>query len=127
MKNDKLNDIPLLVEPEAFFKHALILREINKTGYINVEITQRECLDKLKIPAAITHFAADTNTSLPEMINIILRDWVIRMFEGESKYRKGILYKILKSPDNILTEDQKNQLIAYLHKDIPELKRSVIK
>lgn len=123
MKNDKLDGIPLLIDPEEFFKHALILRELDQTGYLNVEITDKECLEKLKIPEALYKFASETNTPVGEMINVILRDWCIRMFEGESKYRKGLLFKIVKAPENVLTDEQKNKLIVFLHKDIPELQR----
>jgi hypothetical protein len=122
--DDKLDGIPLLIEPEGFFKHALILRELDQVGYLNVEITNKECLKKLKIPAAVYHFASETNTPIEDMLNIIVRDWCIRMFEGESKYRRGLLYKILKAPENVLNDDQKNKLISYLHRDIPELKRN---
>lgn len=123
MKKDKLESIPLLVDPEGFFKHALMLQEIQQNGYLNIEITDKAVLEKLKIPAAIYHFISDTNTPISEFINTIVRDWCIRMFEGESKYRKGLLYKIAKCPHYILTKEQKNRLIAFLHKDIPELKR----
>jgi hypothetical protein len=123
MKKDKLDGIPLLVDPEEFFKHALMLREIQQSGYLNVEITNKSTLEKLKIPAALYHFILDTNTPIAEFINTILRDWCIRMYEGESKYRKGLLYKIVNCPEDILTKEQKNKLISYLHKDIPELKR----
>lgn len=125
MKKDKLDGIPLLIDPDEFFKQALMLREIQQHGYLNVEITNKQTLEKLKIPAAIYHFIADTNTPIVEFINTILRDWCIRMFEGESKYRKGLLYKIAKCPDDILTTEQKNKLISYLHNDIPELKRKL--
>lgn len=125
MKKDKLESVPLLVDPDEFLKHALIIREIQQNGYLNVEITRKQTLEKLKIPAAIYHFISDTHTPISEFINTILRDWCIRMFEGESKYRKGLLYKIATCPDNVLTIEQKNKLIAYLHKDIPELKRKL--
>lgn len=125
MKKNETDGIPLLVDPEEFFKHALMLREIQQSGYLNVEITNKSTLEKLKIPAALYHFILDTNTPIAEFINTILRDWCIRMYEGESKYRKGLLYKIVNCPEDILTKEQKNKLISYLHKDIPELKREL--
>ncbi len=122
MNKDNIDTIPLLVDPEEFFKHALMLREIHQNGYLNVEITDKQVLEKLKIPVIVYQFISETNTPIAEFVNTIIRDWCIRMFEGESKYRKGLLYKIAKCPDNILTKEQKNKLISFLHRDIPELK-----
>jgi len=118
--NNKPRTTPQLIDTDEFFKRAKMLREIQLNGYLNVEVV--EGLDNVKVPALVHDFCAETNTPIGEFINTILRDWVIRLTEGESRYRKGILYRLSKVPTSILTEKQKNIMIAFLHRQTPDIK-----
>jgi len=109
--------IPLLVSHENYFKFANLIRTLDITGYLDIQIVDQDIIGSIKIPEAIQNMVIESNTPLNEMINIILRDFVIRMNEGSSKYEKGILKRLNDVPADILDLKTKLKLICYLNSE----------
>lgn len=107
-------DYPQLIDIDDYFKSIIGFHKIQTDGYMDIELSRKETMKRIKIPVKLNEFFGNQNVPTYQFVNMILRDFVIRMFEGESKYRKGILKRINETPESILTAEQKDKLIVHL-------------
>jgi hypothetical protein len=101
--------IPKIVDGDKYLKYAKFLNTLDDVGFQEVEISDENCLKNLEIPVFLRELSVEIDISLPRMINTIIRDFVIRMKEGNCAYEKGILKRIDSLPKS--TRDEILKLI----------------
>jgi len=102
------DNIPRLVDGERYLKFIETIKEMDTVGYLEVDITDRRILEKLRVPEKLYEFCAELEIPLENAINTILRDFIVRYYSGTNKYDKGILTRIRKCN---LTVNQKKRTI----------------
>lgn len=107
----KRNNIPKIVDGEQYFKFADMIKKLDNTGFLEVEITNRKILDKINIPENIFKFCQEMGADIDKVINTILRDFVISYYSGKNKYEDGILNRIKKFK---MDENVKKELIKFI-------------
>lgn len=115
---DKNSDTeyPRIVEVDKYLKFIRKIKKIDKVGYMEVKITAETILKEIKIPEYLWKLKNEMDMELPQIINMILRDFVIRHKEGVSKYEEGILKRI-DNFANELDEEQRKRLYSILFKE----------
>lgn len=78
--------------------------EVDKTGYGSVEII--DGIEKFKVPNAFYDFCIKYDMQLPDAINTIVADFLVRYSNGNNDYEQGILNRI-KNADISDTERKK--------------------
>jgi len=87
-------EIPPVFDVEAMIEHFEWLYKMDKFGHGNVEITDRDIADKIKVSEAFFKFCLKYELKPAKVINTVIRDFVIRYNFGNSRYEQGILNRI---------------------------------
>ena len=105
---------PKLVKPEKYFKFANMIKKIDNIGFGNIKIVDKAILNEIEVPEFLYKLCSETGLDIEEMINTILKDFVVRYISGNNVYEKGILNKIYNS--NLKNKDKKELLKIILTK-----------
>lgn len=111
---DKFKKQPLLVDVDDFFKSIKAYNCLKVEKFLDVELSASE-ITKLKIPNYLIKLSQDFNFPLEQLINCILRDFVIKFNYGEGKLKKSI-WKNFQKIQN-LSPEQKASIFKALFKE----------
>jgi hypothetical protein len=102
--------IPKIVDGDLYFRYALFLSTVDNVGLREVHIEGDEIVKKLIVPEFVENLAIELDIKLEKLVNVILKDFVLRMTAGNSKYEEGILKRI----NSLNPEDRKRVLKSIL-------------
>ena len=107
----RIESIPLLVNVDDFFKAIKAYNSLKAEKFLDIRLSESE-ITQIKVPKYLLKLSQDFKIPLPELINCVLRDFVIKFNYGEGKLKKSMWKKFQKL--KTLTPEQKTEVFKAL-------------
>lgn len=85
---------PKILDIEAITKYLDFIYKLDKFGYGEFEVSNKDILENIHVPEAFWKFCLKYKIKPANAINMIVRDFVTRYWNGNKQYEQGILNRI---------------------------------